>query len=107
MKSLSKWVLIALWCSSQIALAELTGQLREEFMANAVESCFSTQVRNPINRDVPRSVVMDYCECTSEYFADYYTEQTLKDIADGYAKFNSYIPELAARYCANELSDGI
>ena len=81
------------------ANAQLTGEIRNNFLSSMQKSCYSTQRQGSPNTNVNDSMLKQYCRCSSIYVADLLNNALLRDVESGIIKPNSTWNQLAADYC--------
>jgi hypothetical protein len=81
------------------ANAQLTGEIRNNFLSSMQSSCFNTQRQGSPNANISDSMIKQYCRCSSIYVADLLNNALLRDVESGKVKPNSSWNQLAADYC--------
>ena len=82
------------------ANAQLTGNMRQQFLEGSVKTCYKTQRAGTINQGISDNVLMKYCKCSMTYLADMLNNYLLLDIDNGNLKLNPYWLQLAHAYCS-------
>lgn len=86
------------------ANAQLTGEIRNNFLSSMQQSCYVTQRQGTPNLNVSDSMIRQYCKCSSIYVADLLNNTLLRDVESGKVKPNAAWNQLAAEYCRNNFS---
>jgi hypothetical protein len=78
-----KKMLLLLLAVSINANAQLTGDIKNNFMNSVYDSCYKSQKSNLGYKNVPDITIKKYCKCASVYSANVLTNQIVKDIESG------------------------
>ena len=86
--------------------AQLTGQIRKDFVDSALQSCYDNQRSSKINAKINDKLIYDYCKCIAIYSANVYTNQIIKDVESGKRAMGgiSEIANAAGNYCAKNIT---
>jgi hypothetical protein len=79
--------------------AQLTGEIRNNFLSSMQSSCYNSQRQGSPNANVSDSMIKQYCKCSSIYVADLLNNALLRDVEAGKTKPNAAWNQLAADYC--------
>ena len=87
--------------------AQLTGDVRKNFIASGFDACYKSQKSSSGNKNVPEITIRKYCGCMAIYTANVLTNQIIKDVESGKqdgSVFNK-ISALSGKYCAIHYSE--
>ena len=89
-----------------IAQAQLSGDLRKNFIASFYESCYKGQKLNPDNKSTPDKKIAQYCKCTSINTADALTNDLVSAVENGKqpATAIAKLAQISASYCMQNYS---
>ena len=86
--------------------AQLTGEVRKNFINSTLQACYNNQRSSKVNAKVSDKLIYDYCLCISNYTANVYTNQIVKDIESGKREMGgiSEVANMAGNYCSKQLA---
>lgn len=93
-----KKIILILFIVNTSCFAQLTGDIRNNFLNASKTSCFKSQ-RMQTTREVPDSTLKKYCACTSTRIADFINNSKLIEIDRGISSLPSNIIGDATEYC--------
>lgn len=98
-------VFLFLLITSTNCFAQLTGEIRKNFINSTLQSCYNNQRSSKINEKISDQSIYDYCKCIAVYTSDLYTNKILSDIESGKRSISgiSEIANLAGNYCAKKV----
>ena len=85
MKEMYKILFIVLGasCLTSVAKAQLSGDLRKNFLASSYNSCYEGQKANPDNKSTSDKNITQFCKCVSINTADGLTNDLVLAIESG------------------------
>ncbi len=104
MKNIYKVLLITLGVIGLVSLAQaqLSGDIRKNFLASGYDSCYKAQKANPDNKNTPDKTMSQYCKCIATNTADGLNNDLVSAIEKGKqpATALTQVAQLAAKYCS-------
>jgi hypothetical protein len=102
----TKYIFLMSMLIANNAYAQLTGEIRRNFVDSTLQSCYNNQRSSKINAKISDQLIYDYCKCIAIYSANVYTNQIIKDVESGKRAMSgiSEIANLAGNYCAKQLA---
>lgn len=103
MKNNSKVLLAAFGAIGlvSVAQAQLSGDIRKNFIASSYDSCYRGQKSSPDNKNTPDKTIAQFCRCSSINVADGLTNELVSAIEKGQQPATAITPiaQLAAKFC--------
>jgi len=102
----TKYIFLMLVLIANNSYAQLTGEIRRNFVDSALQSCYNNQRSSKINAKISDQLIYDYCKCIAIYSANVYTNQLIKDMESGKRAISgiSEIANSAGNYCGKKLA---
>jgi len=102
-----KKILILLLIITFNTNAELTGNIKVEYIKSAYESCYKSQKSMEDNKKISDTILKKYCKCSSEYSSKNITNKQLTDVETGKREMSilTNLALLTSQYCKVHLQD--
>lgn len=99
------WAAALMAISAFHASAEMTGNVRHNFVSSFSRSCFEHQRSAPANRQVTDSLLREYCACSSEIVARRMSNDEVIRIEAGKQNPDKFIAAIneSAKHCQEKL----
>jgi len=98
------FLFVVIFSFSLSSKAQLTGQIKNNFVKATQEACFKVQRAGNFNNQQSDATLQQWCRCTTAYLSDSLTNQVINEIEQGKRSLSG-IPQLnnlAATYCAKD-----
>lgn len=72
------------------AAAQLTGEIRAEYIRTALKACFPIQRAMSANNNIADDRIHKYCQCAAAYFADRVSDDDMRRLGTGELKLSNF-----------------
>lgn len=83
--------------------AQLTGEIRGNFVRAFNDSCYSSQRQASENNSLSDVDLKKFCGCSSEYIANQMSNSLVASIEKGEQQFNPALRDLATKFCVKKV----
>lgn len=87
------------------ATAQLTGEIRKEYISVALKSCFPFQRAMSANNNIADERIHKYCQCAATYIADRVSDDDMRRLGAGEIKLSKFdaLYNGASLYCRGQV----